>query len=234
MAYTTLQLINRAYYLSQVVAREMETVSPTQNADGLYLLNALLDIKGSDLRLIPYYTFYEFNSVAGQEEYFIENLLAVDSLTFNIGDVRFPMRDMTRKQYFATARVDNIQSLPFSYRVERCLDGAKIFIYFNPASVYQMKLWGKFGLTDVSLTTDLSAIYDTYYIEYLRFALAEYICCEYGQTFPDECKKKYDEIRKKLMDISPADLSVTKRSYFNRGFGYDWQTLNLTTGYIPF
>ena len=232
MAYTALTLITRSYYLSQIVSRNLQTVTGDQITDGLYLLNALLDIKGSDIRLIPYYTEYFFNSVQGQEEYFVPNLLGVDSLTFNIGTVRYPMRQLSRDEYFSTGRIDNIQSLPFSYRVERCLDGANVFLYFVPADIYQMKLWGKFGLADVTLDTDLSTIYDGFYIEYLRYALGEYICCEYGITFPNESMRKYDEIRKKLMDTSPADLKTQKRSYFSRGPVFDWQMVNIP-GWLP-
>lgn len=234
MAYEALQLINRAFYLSQVLSRQLQTVSGEQVSDGLYLLNALLDIKGSDLRLIPYFTNFTFPTVAGQEMYTIPNLLMVDTMTFNIGTVRYSMREMTRSQYFEQYRIDNISSLPFTYRIERQLDGANIYMYFLPAQIYQVKIWGKFGLTEVGINTDLSTLYDNYYIEYLRYALAEYICAEYGATFPDESKKKCDEIRKKLMDISPPDLSVKKSSYFNDSPGFDWQTINLSGGWIPF
>ena len=234
MAYTALQLITRSYYLSQVVSRQLQTVSGEQITDGLFLLNALLSFKGTDLRLIPYFQRYEFDSVANQEEYFIENLLYVDALTFNIGPVRYSMRELTRKEYFASARVDDIANLPFSYRVERELNGSRIFLYFLPGGVYQMKLSGKFGLTQVELTTDLSLVYDLYYIEYLRYALAEYICCDYGVTFPDESKAKYMEIQKKLMEVSPADLSIQKQTYFNSRPGLDWQMVNVGKGWWPF
>lgn len=233
MAYTALQLITRAYYLSQVVSRSLQQVDGEQVTDGLYLLNALLDIKASDLHLIPYFQEYDFNSIQGQERYFVPNLLYVDTFTFNIGVVRYNMYDMTRKEYFGTPRVDNVESLPFSYRIERCLDGANAYLYFVPADIYQMKIWGKFGLTDVTLTTDLSLTYDNFYLEYLRFALAEYISLEWGATFPDEAKAKYAEIRKKLMMISPADLSIQKRTYFTAPPHIDWQYINIP-GYWPF
>ncbi len=233
MAYTALQLITRSFYLSQIVSRDLQTPTGSQISDGLYLLNALLDIKGSDLHLIPYFQQYQFNTVQGQEAYFVANLLYVDSMTFNIQEVRYPMIEMTRKQYFATGRVDNVETLPFSYRVERKLGGAEVYLYFLPNQDYVVKIWGKFGLTDVALTTDLSLTYDTYYIEYLRFALAEYICCEWGATFPDESKKKYEEIRKKLMSISPADLSIQKQTFFNSRPGLDWQQVNIGRGWVP-
>lgn len=233
MAYTALQLITRSYYLSQVVARELQTVSGAQVTDGLALLNALLNFKGTDLRLIPYFDRFSFNTVAGQEEYFVNNLLYVDAITFNIGTVRYSMTDMTRKDYFSTPRVDNIQSLPFSYRAERKLGGMRLFFYFVPADVYVMKLSGKFGLTEVTLSTDLSLIYDGYFIEYLRYALAEYICSDYGATFPDESKMKYMQIEKKLLEVSPADLSIQKKSYFTKAPFIDWQSVNIP-GWWPF
>lgn len=234
MAVTALDLITRAYYLSQVVSRELQVVSGGQIADGLYLLNALLDFKSTDTRLIPYYVRTTFNAVAGTEKYHIPNLLMVDTLTFNIGQVRYSMNEFTRSQYFAISRVDNIQSLPFSYRVERVLGGADIYLYFVPADNYVMNLSAKYAFTEASLIEDLSLTYDLYYLEYLRYALAQYICADYGATFPDQSQAKFMEIEKKLMAVSPPDLSVQGQNYFDKGFGMDWQTANLTTGYWPF
>ncbi len=234
MAYLASTLITRSYYLSQVVSRNLQTLTAEQTSDGLYLLNALLDVKASDLQLIPYYNEYDFPTVQGTEMYFIPNLTEVDSVTFNIGTVRFSMNELSRKQYFSTPRVDGLQALPFSYRVERCLNGANIYLYFVPNQDYEVKVWGKFSLTDVTLNQDLSLTYDGFYIEYLRYALAEYICLEYGQTFPELTQKKYSEIVKKLKSISPADLTINKRSFFTTGCTFDWQYVNLSEGYYPF
>ncbi len=234
MAYTALQLINRAYFLSQVVSRELQTVGGDQENDGLFLLNALLDFKSTDVRLIPYYRRSTFNFVLGQEEYFIQDLLLIDAMTFNIGVVRYPLQNMSRYQYFGTARVDGIQSLPYQYRAERELGGTRIFFYFSPSGTYTVNLSGKFALTEVSLTTDLSLIYDQYYIEYMRYDLANYICSEYGATLPDASMMRYKEMQKKLMDVEPKDLSIKKVSYCGNGYPLDWQTINLTTGWVPF
>ena len=234
MAYTALQLITKSYYLSQIVARGLQTVTGEQITDGLDLLNDLLDFKSTDTRLIPYYDRTTFNTIAGTEMYYRPNLLMVDTMTFNIGQVRYSMNEFTRSQYFAISRVDNIQSLPFCYRVERVLGGSNIYLYFVPADVYVVNLSAKYALTDVTLTTDLSLIYDKYYIEYLRYALAAYLCSDWGVTFPDESKAKYMQMEKKLLDVSPPDLSIQGDNYFDKGFGMDWQTANLTTGYWPF
>ncbi len=233
MAYPALQLINRAYYLSQVVARELQEVSGAQITDGLFLLNSILDFKSSDLRAIPYFKEYVFNAVIGQEKYSVPNLLYLDTLTFNIGPVRYAMNDVSRKDYFGSPRVDNIQSLPFSYRPERTLDGMDIYLYFEPESNYVMKAWGKFGFDEVTLTTDLSLTFDLYYLEYLRFKLAEQICSDWGTTFPEASQRILSQYEKKILDVSPPDLSIQKRGYFGGQFGFDWQMVNLFKGYIP-
>ena len=235
MAYTALQLITRAYYLSQIVSRELQTPTGSQITDGLYLLNAILDAKGSDLREIPYYQEYIFNSVQGQEMYYVPGLISVDSMTFNIGPVRYAMNEETRVGYFGQYRIDNVQSLPFQYRMERTLGGMNVYIYFIPADVYVMKIWGKFELSEVSLQTDLSLTLDLYYIEFLRHELAMYLANEYGATLPDGVMQQYKILEKKVMDVSPPDLSIRALNYFGScEIGLDWQIINLSGGYLPY
>jgi hypothetical protein len=231
MAYTALQLITRAYYLSQVVSRDLQTLNAGQVTDGLYLLNADLEHKGTDLRLIPYFQRTTFNTVQGQEMYFIEGLLYVDSLTFNIGDVRYSLIENTRKEYFSGPRIDDVQSLPYSYRVERVLDGSNIYLYFVPADVYVMKLSGKYKFPVVTLNTDLTTFLDYFYIEWLRYSLAIKICEDYGATVPDATRAKYNEMTKKMIEVSPPDLSIQKRGYFGGRGVLDWQQINIGRGW---
>lgn len=234
MAYLASELITRAVYLSQVVSRELQVPSGVQISDGLYLLNAIIDFKNSDLREIPYYRELDFNTVQGQEKYSIPNLLTVDSLTFNIGPVRYAMNEETRTSYFANYRIDNVQSLPFQYRFERTLDGMDLYIYFVPADVYVMKLWGKFALTEVTLNTDMSLIYDFFYIEFLRHELANWFANENGCTLPDGVMANYKILQKKVMDVSPPDMSIRNLNYFGNAPGLDWQIINLSGGWLPY
>jgi hypothetical protein len=234
MAYTALQLITRAYYLSQVVSRDLQTITGSQTSDGLYLLNAILDSKGSDLREIPYYQEYDFPFIQGQELYKIPGLLTVDSMTFNIGPVRYAMWEESRVGYFGQYRIDNVQSLPFQYRVERTLDGANVYVYFVPNQAYLAKIWGKFSLTEVALNTDLSLLYDFFYIEFLRHELALFIANEYGATLPDGVMQQYKILEKKVMDVSPPDLSLHNQNYFGNEPGLSWGVINLSGGWLPY
>src|SRR6185312_9843800 len=159
MTYTAQQLITRSWYLSGIVARGAQSVMGNQLNDGLFLLNALLDWKAVQIDLIPYWTYYTFDAIANQEAYFIQNLYAVESLTFNDQTVRYATDFVTRRTYFASGRIDGIASLPFSWTFNRGLGGGTIYLYFEPEAAYPIKIMGKFGLTEVTLTTDLLSVY---------------------------------------------------------------------------
>ncbi len=235
MAYTALQLITNSFFLSQILSKQLQALTGEQAADGLQLLQDLINFKSTDIRLIPYYQEYAFNFVGGQEKYTIPRLLSVDTFTFNIDTVRYSMRETTRFQYFELYRIDNVQTLPYQYRVERKLGGSDVYVYFVPDQAYAAKIWGKFMLPAITtLTQDISLTYDFFYIEWLRYALAEYICSLYGATFPELSQRKLGELTKKMMEVSPSDLSIDKASYFGNLPGLDWAQINIGKGYTPF
>lgn len=233
MAYTARTLITRALYLSNVVARQFETPSGDNITDGLDLLNALLDVKGSDTHLIPYYQRYEFPLIANQEKYNIPGLYQIETVTFNIGDVRYPMTNLSRTKYFGAGRVDNISSIPFSWHAERTTGGLDLYVYYVPNEAYICKITGKFGLTDVTLDTDLTIAYDTFYIEYLRYALAEYLSQFYDIVFGEDKKRMLMTIEKKLSMVSPPDLSMKKTNFITSGSSLNWGQINIGQGWTP-
>lgn len=234
MTYPALELINRSWNLSGIVARGLQTVNGDQSTLGLFLLNELLDFKSCDTDLIPYWQRAVLQLVQGQELYFIPNLVQIETFTFNIGPIRFPTNEIQRDQYFGSGRVDNIQSLPFSWHQERAEGGTNLYIYFVPNQAYPANITGKYALTDVSLQTDLSTVYDGFYITYLRYALAKKMCLEYDIDFGVEKEKYLLVMEKKLQYIEPPDYSLQKVSFISSNrYSLDWQSINLTTGYWP-
>lgn len=233
MAYTVTDLINRAFNLSQVVSRELETVSGQQLSDGLIWLNALLSLKSAYTRVIPYYQQYQFNAVIGQEEYFVPNLVAPETLTFNIGPVRYSTQPVSRRPYFGAGRVDNITSLPFDWHFERTLGGSNIFLYFLPDQAYPIKIWGKFGFDNVTLNQDLLLLYDEYYIDYLRYRLAMRICSEYGIPMQPQAMEELAELEEAMTDVSPPDMTLTKYSSLQGETGINWGDINIGRGWRP-
>lgn len=248
MAYTAQELITRSWFLSGIVARNLQVPTGDQINDGLRMFNDLLNFKQIDLPLIPYYTYIQIEAVPDQEFYFLPFVASVESVTFNIGPVRYPTGDTTRRAYFGSSRVDNISALPFNFNYSRSQGGGNLALYFLPESNYPLKLMVKLFLVDVDLTTDLTNVsqivpytflnssnqgYDTSYIEYLRYALAQYMCSEYGITFNPESKAILTSYTRKLMYMDPPDLSMNKISILTEGTGYNWGDVNIGKGWRP-
>jgi hypothetical protein len=231
MSYPAVLLINRAWNLSGIVARDLETVSGGQVTDGLFLLNALLEFKGADLSLIPYWTRATVNLIQGQELYYIPNLYQIETFTFNIGAVRYPTMDTPRNIYFGNGRVDNIQSLPMEWHLERADGGSNLYVYYLPNSNYVANYTGKFALTDVTLNQDMALTYDGFYIEYLRYALAEYMCLEYDISFAADKKAMLAKMEKKLSYVSPPDLTLKKVNFMNSSQPLNWAHINISPGW---
>lgn len=233
MAYTARQLITQSWYLSGIVSQEFESEDSIETVTGLNLLNSLLALKTVDKGKITYYTTYEFDSVAGQETYFIPNLVSIDTLTFTFSELRWGMQELSRDKYFGYSRPQNIQSIPSTYNYELILGGANISLYFIPNLVYTFQLVGKFSLAQVTLDTDLSTMLATFYIEYLRYALAQYMCQQRNIQFRDQNEKMLMRLESLMVDVAPLDLSLKKISAFSGGAGPNWGIINLSHGWFP-
>lgn len=234
MAYTVQQLITKAWYLSGIVSRRLQTVTADQLQEGFDLLNALLAIKSANNRLIPYYNLIQIPGVVGQEVYFVPNLISVETLTFNIGTIRYSMLEQDRTVYFGQPRVDGLQALPYSYHLERTLNGSNIYIYFTSAGAFPLNIMGKFGLAQVTgYFQDLSLTMDLYYIEYLRYALAEYMSADYNMILQPQVEKKLSEYEQMITDISPIDLTIQKLSTLQKNITINYAIANFSDGWLP-
>jgi hypothetical protein len=235
MAYTVTKLINEAWFLSGKVSRKLQTVTGDDLNHGFLMLNALLAFKTVDYSRIPYFTTQNFTGVVGQESYTISNLIEIETLTFDYAGVTYVVASTTRKEYFGTPRVIAINSLPIIYFMERAKGGGVISMYYRPDKTYEFEIRGKFQLEQLtSYEEDLSLVLDPFYIEYLRYALAEYMCQETDLTFQPQKAKKLAEMEALIQEVSLPDYSMTKSSTLQRdGSGYKWADVNLGKGWRP-
>lgn len=153
---TTNDLVSSAFYLANVVSREFETVSGSQLSNGIDWLNEVLAAKDLEWGLIPFETTYTFIAQPGVEKYYIPNLIHIDTVAFYKDNVRFPMYETMRNQYFGSMRVESIKSLPSTYYFEREIGGGSLYLYFKPDTTYQFEIHGVFRLADVKLGQDLT------------------------------------------------------------------------------
>jgi|15BtaG_2_1085339.scaffolds.fasta_scaffold00113_27 hypothetical protein len=231
MAYNATKLATEAFYLTGIVSRDFETVSGSQIEDGIELLNDILGLKSVAKRLIPFYQEYTLTAIKGQEAYDIPGLVDVETITFNIDNVRYSMTKEHRVHYFGSPRADNIESLPMSWHLERQLDGSKLYLYFLPDDTYPIKIWGKFALSSVTNFTDLSLTYERNYIVYLKYQLAAFICDRFNTECPSHVLKVLEGFSEEFKDISPIDLRLQKLSYFPGNDVVNYAQVNLGKGW---
>lgn len=233
---TALELINRAFFDSQIVGKNFNNATNDQINDGLFYLNNILAEKTANNALNPYYTQYSFTSEVGEEEYFIENLINVETLTFVWQTVRYASQNYSRVQYFQGFRANTVSTLPMTWHLEREYGGARIFLYPLPNEEYEFTLWGQFSFaTDITLTTDLLTVFDRFYTDYLEFELAARLCVFYGKQIPPGVAQGLDRCEAVISGrISPPDLVTTKASTLTDGYSINYAFVNLSNGWtIP-
>lgn len=233
MPYTVQELITRAYWLSGTVSQDFEDVSPSDIDNGLVLLNQHLSLTSFDKDKLLYYSKYEFDTVQGQEKYFIPDLVQAETLTYNFSGVRWAPTDYSRQKYFGMMRPENVNSLPAVRHIELVLGGADVYLYYLPQQEFHFTIYGKFSFPEVALETDLLTIVNKGYTLYLTYIEAELICHSKNIQFRDQAKTKLDELSRMVVDVAPMDLSLKKISGLSTSYGPNWGIVNLSKGMFP-
>lgn len=234
MVWTARELITESWYLTGIVSPQAQDVTGFQISQGLRLLNRLLAYKQVQTDLVPYYTYNtSYSTVAGQEVYFIENCAEIQSVTFNLSNVRFNMQNKSAFDYYTEMRVNNIRSLPYEYTFQREKGGTNLYLYFLPQDVYQLNIYGKFFLMSATLETDMEETFDASYIEYLRWYLAKYMLLEYNMSIPDGIRQQLRELESQLQYLSPPSPTVNKQSTLQNNHTTGWMFYNFYSGFWP-
>lgn len=234
MAYFTEQVIADAYYLSNIISREFEEPTGNQIAEGLDRLNDVIEDTVIDNNLIPYADRYNFTLTQGVGEYFIPDLIFIETYTFFIGSIRYAATRQQLRQFFGSFRALNIESLPLAFNATKQFGGVLLSFYFLPQSDYPVEIWGQFRLSQVALNQDLSLTIERFYINYLKYALAVRLCEDFGFTVPPHVQSRRDKYVSLIASKSnTVDLTQNISSPFARGAAIDYAFLNLSQGWVP-
>lgn len=235
------ELISWSFYLSGVVARRFDTVEGNDIKDGLTLLNDILADRNSDGRYLPYYDTFQFPAVVGQEEYLINNLVEIETLTVTLENVRYYMQWVGRAAYFGDSRVNGIKSIPFTYHADRGINQEthvpcmRIWAYWEPSqSDYVFEVVGRFSLASVTLDTNISNSLEGFYIDYLKYKLAQRICHFYGVPFNPQLMQELLVLEDKCDDVSPIDTTIQKMNPFGSSSPLNWGDVNIGHLWRPF
>jgi hypothetical protein len=204
------ELIAKSWYFSGIVARGFESVSGQELEDGLMLLNDLLAANNMLGNKFPYQSDITLNTIAGQFSYDVQGLIKITSITFKDGSLRWGMIRDSRRDFQGSTRVDDIESLPYHYHEERALNKMIVNLYFIPDKAYEINIHGLFKYPVVSLSADVSSLFEDFYITYLVYELASWICDFRDVDLPARVERRRKILEDNVKQVFVPDMKSVK------------------------
>lgn len=217
--------INDSY---QLISANSPTV-PLQGNDqskGLQFLNELIDSYSATGLLLTVPKEINFQIVTGQTNVtFTDPTFSPPPTSFpNIAEgrlanlenafllldgVTYPMYDESRNTFKASYKFDPLQGLPRFVIVTYFDNYTDMRLYPAPSQPFQCFVFGKFQLSDLTINGDMSG-FPTYYIRFLRYALAKDLAFYKGRSeaWGDKLEAAYIKAEKEMQAVSPMNLNI--------------------------
>lgn len=225
------EIVNKAIYLSGLSSRVLDEPQPEYSADGLRWLNGFLAELGMTGREIPFITTYVFNAVVGQQTYFVPGLIDTDSVTFELGKVRYSMERVFNNNFYATARVNSVNSLMYKYYVQRLPNGSNIDFYFFPSQNFPIHVRGRFSYPPLTYDTQMDTIVDGGTQDFFIYKIAQRLCGYYGQMFSDANNAELARLEDYVRNMNAPDTTFQARMILCRNDLLNWGQINFGRGW---
>lgn len=215
MTTTSLQVITDAYYLSNVVSQQFQSLTGYQANQGLRLLNQILADKTIQPGLVPFFEKYDFDLVTGQQDYFIPNLIDGQTFTYFVDQNRFPAWEIGRQDMFGTFLPNGANTLPTFWHFEVRLGGSTLSLMLPPDRDYPAQIYGKFSFQNVTINQNLELGMNGYYIGFLTFDLARRLAMTNSRPVSDDVQSEWQRYVDAITaNTATIDFSYQKKSQF--------------------
>jgi hypothetical protein len=132
--------------------------------------------------------------------------------------VTYPLIDESRNTFFASYKYDPQVGLPRFIVITNETDLTRMRFYPAASQVYEVNVYGKFQLLPLGENDNMS-ILPTYYIRYLRFALAKDLALYKGRTeaWNQRLEEMLIKAEQDMMSVSSVNLNIEteQESYLN-------------------
>jgi hypothetical protein len=132
--------------------------------------------------------------------------------------VTYPLIDESRNTFWSSYKYDPQVGLPRFVIVTNEVDLTRMRFYPAASQVYTVHVYGKFQLPDLT-ENDTMALLPTYYIRYLRLALAKDFSVYKGRTqaWNQQLESMLIKAEQDMMSVSSVNLNIEteQESYLN-------------------
>lgn len=202
------ELINDAYRFGNVIAEEGQDLTAIQLADGIRLLNYVVNKINIDGEEVSLNARGDITVNAGQNVVLLTDYIKVTKAQYNLGDVFLDIHLLSYDDFYNESRIVNVSSIPYSGYTRRVPEGVELNLYFTPEKDYQVRIVG--GLKKIktlSADDELEAT-EQFYFELLMWELSRYLRLRNQMPSDPDIKKEIIEIREKLKSIKPKNINV--------------------------
>lgn len=221
MVQTVKQFVTDAY---QLISANTPTV-PLQGNDmskGIQLLNQLLRAYSGTGLLLTIARQVDFTVGIGQTEITfadpdypgvadlkVGRLANLADAWLTLDGVTYPLIPLNRDVFLQSYKYDPQLGLPrfiITYNEDNL---TRLRIYPGPSQVYNLSVYGKFETTTL-IENDTMSNFPNYYIPYLQFAVAKYLCAFKGRAaaWTDFLEKQYDDFKKDIESVSTVNVVI--------------------------
>lgn len=232
-------IIEEAFKLIGVYTEFQGSLPGNRLAEGINLLNSIIETYGCQSNMIAYDDLLTFNLVVGQREYVLatsggdvvsNRLVDIQYVTITRDDIQRPVDIVSKKYYYERPINLSLQGCPVSLFLQN-QDGAnrgssKLVFLIKPDYAYSCTIVGKFVLSYLTLGSNIINVPD-YYLEFLKYSLADYLKDRYPGSLWDKKKQdKLDFLSRSIQSMTDIDISsktgvaLNNNNYFDIMAGY--------------
>ena len=123
--------------------------------------------------------------------------------------VTYPMYDESRNTFFASYKYSPLQGLPRFAIVTNNVNYTTMQVYPAPSQAFELHVYGKFELSSLG-QNDTMAGMPTYYIRYLRFALAQELSVYKGrpEAWTSRLEKMLKDAKEDMESVSSININI--------------------------
>ena len=230
MAQTVKEFLRDSY---QLVSASSPTV-PLQGfdtSDGLKILNRLLSAYSATGLLTTIAKKVTFSLGIGVQEVTFGSPTFIPTPTITQGrlsnlqnawlvldGVTYPLIDESRNTFFASYKYDPQLGLPRFVIITNEVNITRMRFYPAASQVYEVNVYGKFALPELTENDDMSILAD-YYIRFFQFAVGKELAVYKGrsQAWNELLESMYQDAKKDMESVSSVNLEIQtqEESYLN-------------------
>ena len=212
VAMKAIEIINEAYRIAQIVSAEGETLTSSQELQGLSALNDSVDminIDGEEISLISNETFL---LTQNQSYIDLQNYNEVRQVEYFLGGIRQKLTLVNAEEYYQSA-----MNSQMSAYAQRTTSGIRLRLYFASNVGYSIEVHGFKNLVNVTIDSDLDAT-SKFYIGYLKYLVANDLRIFNNLDPLSNIEEKKAYYQSRLDNIKPKQIGINESTLGARGY----------------